>query len=63
VGDETTGVDDNPPIAETILPTVKTVEEDVEDNMDTRYDERSGRHNLRPRSLPNDKYLNVITRL
>jgi hypothetical protein len=60
VGAETTGVDNNPPAGETILPTVETIEEDVEDGMDTRYDERSGQHNLRPRKRPNDKYINAI---
>jgi hypothetical protein len=53
--DETTGVgetaggDDNPP-------TVETVDED----MDVRYGERTGRHNLRPRRKPNEKYLRAI---
>jgi hypothetical protein len=60
VGAETTGVDDNPPAGGTILPTVETIEEDVEDGMDTRYGERLGRHNLRPRKRPNGKYLNAI---
>jgi hypothetical protein len=61
VGGETTVVDDNPPIAGTILPTVETIEEDVKDDMDTWYGERSGRHDLRPRRRPDDnKYLNAI---
>jgi hypothetical protein len=60
VADETTGVDDNPPTTGTILPTVDTVEEDVKEDMDIRYGERTGRHNLRPRRKPNDKYIQAV---
>jgi hypothetical protein len=37
-------------------PDTKANDEDVKRDMDTRYGERSGRHDLRPRRKPTDKY-------
>jgi hypothetical protein len=51
--DEVAGVSDNPPL-------VETVEDDIQEDMDAKYGERNGRHNLRPRKKPNEKYLKAI---
>jgi hypothetical protein len=47
--DKTAGMDNNPTLVDT-----------VQEDMDVQYGERTGRHNLRPKRKPNEKYLSAM---